>query len=102
MPSNPITKRKNHYKNIRAGRCVACYEPAMANSVYCVKHREMARIRSERNNPGIRKRYKEEHRCLRCGAPLEEDDHVRVTCVNCRSGRIQQQMAIRRGRVGED
>lgn len=95
MVVSSARRRELHLKHIREGRCVSCYERATANSTYCVRHRDMSRARSSRNNAGIRKRYKDEHRCPRCGAPL--DDTECVTCVNCRSGKYQFLMARRRG-----
>jgi len=101
MPYKDIEKRRATMKKWRLrrkelGLCIFCSNPATLGHTRCVScdwknnmwskhynqtHREKA-IEYRRN---LRKRWRDEDCCIRCGRPLmrEETDVMGVICVHC-------------------
>jgi len=91
----------NSYKkrHKEQGLCVDCSRPSLPNNTRCAVHSYFHSVTNKnfynknREKEIIRHRkavlqYKENNRCPRCSAPLDEDaDNGYITCVNCR-GRI--------------
>lgn len=77
------------------GLCVVCQRPAIPGRVRCAFHlreqAELYRSRYRRDHKkererldALRERYAEEGRCIKCGAPMVEEDEGHSTCMNCR------------------
>lgn len=72
----------------KVGLCEKCPEPVSGGTVLCKKHRESARLRSERNIKRQRKEYLDSERCVKCSGPLDPDaDGGYKCCINCRGWR---------------
>lgn len=63
------------------GECSRCGLPAVGSLSMCAKHLQSYRDKSNRTNPVQKQKYIDARKCVRCGAPLEEQDGR--TCFNC-------------------
>jgi len=92
--------RKTHLKN---GLCYACNQPASQGSILCLLHRSRKVVETRRrlrNNPEIREKHKRdllekyyrlksEHKCPKCGIPLNNDSCTSVYCSNCVASKVR-------------
>lgn len=86
--------KKRYWDCVEKGICVWCHKRPAAFGTMCLgcieKNKERCRkedrSKIEKRNRKRRERYREENRCIGCGAPLEAEDEGHVKCVNCRIG----------------
>ena len=81
----PTEKTSRYFKAILSGLCGLCYKrPSIGGKKHCKRCGDYRAKKQKEKNIKKRKRYLEQHRCLSCSAPLEEED-TRY-CFNCRHG----------------
>jgi len=91
---NADYKKRNQEK----GLCKYCPTPVYPPYTLCLNHLEKDNERKKRfhkrnrerlnaKHRELRKKWKDEGKCIRCGNDLDEDiDYERVKCQNCREG----------------
>jgi hypothetical protein len=81
----PTEKTSRYFKAILLGLCGLCYKrQPTGGKKYCKKCLDVRALNKKSFNIKQRKKYLEQHKCLSCSAPLEEED-TRY-CFNCRHG----------------
>lgn len=82
MDTHKRVSRISRVLKVLRGLCRDCPNPAIPGKILCAKCRNKRNENSKKYMRKIRERYIIEHRCTRCGAPLEADE--KRTCFNCR------------------
>lgn len=96
MSEDPAKRRARRKLRKALGQCIDCGEPTSEGITRCAfcnrekqyydgLYRDRHRDKLARENRERRQRWQEEGRCLRCGAPLIEDETE--YCMACQAGR---------------
>lgn len=70
------------HRHIQAGLCIQCGRPAVAGKLRCELCLAKDAALTKQRITKQRQRYRDEGRCTRCSAPL--DDPSKALCINCR------------------
>ena len=90
-----IKQQRYQLKHKKLGLCIFCPEKIYSGG-RCKKHWEKEKAYSKLHKPKIIKKRKEEGKCIRCIAPLQECDEGHYKCISCRMEVVRKTTITRR------